>query len=143
MLNFLFGNATKSFGDLFLGYLDPRISDSLSCLVLNMVASMEKFVEVHKEFMGEEQLNITDKEHDKSSEEVENLDVSNSKAFKGDDSDGKVRWTPKSVIAVLSLSMLNAGMRCIQAYLISSAAHSAIRLTDNTLLRWWQSFIHR
>ncbi len=77
-----------------------------------MSATNEKATDVHNEFESEEQSNTIDKPdkgHDEGKEEVEYLDVSNSKAFKGNDSDGKVQWTPKSVIAVLSLAMLNSG----------------------------------
>lgn len=41
---------------------------------------------------------------------MDDLDVANSKAFKGDGSDGKVVWTPRTVLAFLSLSWLNVGM---------------------------------
>lgn len=38
------------------------------------------------------------------------LDLANSKAFKGDDSDGKVVWTARTVLAFLSLAGLNSGI---------------------------------
>lgn len=38
------------------------------------------------------------------------LDLANSKAYKGDDSDGKVVWTPRTVLAFLSLAGLNSGI---------------------------------
>jgi hypothetical protein len=36
--------------------------------------------------------------------------VGNEHAFKGDDSDGQVAWTPKQMIAAASLGCLYAGM---------------------------------
>lgn len=38
------------------------------------------------------------------------LDLANSKAYKGDDSDGKVVWTARTVFAFLSLAGLNSGI---------------------------------
>lgn len=43
-------------------------------------------------------------------QDITDLDVSNTKAFKGDASDGKVTWTPRTVLAFLSLSGQNAGI---------------------------------
>jgi hypothetical protein len=41
--------------------------------------------------------------------DIGDLDVTNQKAFKSDQSDGKVTWTPRTVFAFLSLSGLNVG----------------------------------
>lgn len=35
----------------------------------------------------------------------------NEKAFKGDDSDGSVNWTPRTVLAAIALGCLYTGMR--------------------------------
>jgi hypothetical protein len=41
--------------------------------------------------------------------EMEGVDTANEKAVKGDDSDGRVDWTPRQVVASIFLSSLYVG----------------------------------
>lgn len=100
----------KHFVDFIIGKPWSKNSQNLvSYFVLTMSESNEKASETHKEFEGEEQSDVVSNGLDEGKDGAENLDMTNSKAFKGNDSDGKVRWTAKSIGAALSLSMLNAG----------------------------------
>lgn len=47
------------------------------------------------------------------------VDVGNTGALKGDDSDGRVNWTTKQVLATISLSALYVG-ECFHAHPVSS-----------------------
>lgn len=69
----------------------------------------EKPIEIHQELKGEGRSDIVQDGPDETKDGAENLDMTNSKAFKGNDSDGKVQWTARSLGAALSLGMLNAG----------------------------------
>lgn len=51
---------------------------------------------------------------------VESTHVGNDKAFKGDDSDGEVQWTPKTVIAAITLGCLYTGMLFTELLVIHS-----------------------
>lgn len=42
---------------------------------------------------------------------IAKVDIENKQAFMGDDSDGKISWTPRNWIAALSLGMLYTGKR--------------------------------
>lgn len=42
-------------------------------------------------------------------ETIAKVDIHNKQAFRGDDSDGKISWTPRKWIAALSLAMLYTG----------------------------------
>lgn len=46
------------------------------------------------------------------------VDLSNGGAIKGDDSDGRINWTTKQVLATISLSALYVG-ECLHAHLLS------------------------
>ena len=42
-------------------------------------------------------------------ETLQSIDLANHQAFKGDESDGKVDWTPRKLIAAACLAMLYTG----------------------------------
>lgn len=44
-------------------------------------------------------------------ETIAKVDIHNKQAFRGDESDGKISWTPRKWIAALSLAMLYTGKR--------------------------------
>ena len=46
-------------------------------------------------------------------ETLQHVDLSNTQAFKGDDSDGKVEWTIRKLLAAAFLAMLYTGMSAL------------------------------
>jgi hypothetical protein len=50
-------------------------------------------------------------EHDlKQVQTLQHVDIDNRHAFKGDDSDGKIEWTGRKILASCFLAMLYTGM---------------------------------
>ncbi|KIW37708.1 uncharacterized protein PV06_10339 [Exophiala oligosperma] len=80
-----------------------------------MKSTEEKFTATPDVDQREQVADATTKEKSEvtAGADVDDLDVANSKAFKGDDSDGKVVWTVRTVLAFLSLSWLNVGSQQI------------------------------
>lgn len=71
---------------------------------------------------------------------LRNVDLENRNAFKGDDSDGKIEWTVRKILASAFLAMLYTGMMFIETtadlkilkkYLLTHT----YRLADPSLLR--------
>lgn len=54
---------------------------------------------------------------------MESVDVHNQQAFKGDDSDGKVSWNAKNIIAAMCLAGLYTGKAPSSLYQHSSAIY--------------------
>jgi hypothetical protein len=66
----------------------------------------------------------------------DDLDLTNAKAFKGDDSDGKVTWTVKTVLAFISLSYLNAGSQLILYAVGGCLSYIAAELDAGEFIVW-------
>jgi len=75
-----------------------------------MILDEEKTMATPDVDQYEQVADLPSKEQTGATATVDDLDLSNSKAYKGDDSDGKVVWTPKTVLAFLSLAGLNTGI---------------------------------
>lgn len=77
-------------------------------------------------------------------ETIQAVDLENHQAFKGDDSDGKVFWTVKKLLAAAFLSMLYTG-----AYSTPSSTRNQFRpnnrnrISTAALLHWRHSHFHR
>lgn len=74
---------------------------------------------------------------------LENTHIGNEKAFKGDDSDGAVQWTPKTITAAIVLCCLYAGSQIILYFVggalsyiqedLGATAHGSWLPVSNTL----------
>ena len=85
----------------------------------------------------------TDSSHELQKERtLEGIDMANSYAIKGDDSDGKVTWSVRSIFAAIFLAALYTGTLAS----ISSSNHPVliiIRLPSHSLLHWRIPWFHR
>ena len=65
-------------------------------------------------------------------------------AVKGDDSDGKIVWTPKTLLATICLSGLYVGTSSSSVILGMALLKicSSFRLSDSPILCWWISIIY-
>jgi hypothetical protein len=87
-----------------------------------------------------------DSPHDSSHElqkelTLEGIDMKNSYAIKGDDSDGKVEWSMRSIFAAVFLAALYTGMLTL-ALCFRSFQLTTSRLSSHPLLYWRVSRFH-
>lgn len=75
-------------------------------------------------------------------ETIQAVDVENHQAFKGDNSDGKVFWTAKKLLAAAFLSMLYTGACSNLVNANIQMLTSRIRLTAPAVLLWRYSDLH-
>ena len=69
------------------------------------------------------------------------VDMNNTHALKGDDSDGKVEWTLRSIFAAIFLAALYTGMNRLQPRMVFNL--TLVRFSGHSLLHWRLSWIHR
>jgi len=85
----------------------------------------------------------TDSSHELQKERtLEGIDMTNSYAVKGDDSDGKVDWSTRSIFAAIFLAALYTGTQPTKLQLLSYMLKCS-RLTDHSLLHRRLVGIHR
>lgn len=70
------------------------------------------------------------------SEKAEISHVNNDKAFKGDDSDGSVDWTPKTMIAAVMLAGLYTGSQVILYFVGGALGYIQEDLNATTKGSW-------
>ena len=78
------------------------------------------------------------------------VDMNNTKALKGDDSDGKVEWNTRSIFAAIFLAALYTGLllptpssSCQLSRARVSGANTKTRFSNHSVLCWRVSQLHR
>jgi hypothetical protein len=79
---------------------------------------------------------VIDKEEDQDSTE------SPQHAFKGDDSEGKIAWTFRTVLAAISLSGLYTGKSCQDSSQVINETQTIFSLSDPSVLHWRHLGLH-
>jgi hypothetical protein len=73
---------------------------------------------------------------------LEGIDMNNSYAVKGDDSDGKVEWNVRSAFAAVFLAALYTGTHAVPNSCYTTRANLS-RLSGHSLLHWRLAWVHR
>ncbi|EXJ75432.1 uncharacterized protein A1O5_02128 [Cladophialophora psammophila CBS 110553] len=102
-----------------------------------MTSKEETPAYVHDDYTGSSELDAKETQtQENEKHDIGDLDVTNRKAFKSDESDGKVQWTPRTVLAFISLAGLNAGSQLVLYFVGGCLSYIAADLEVGQEVAW-------